>query len=172
MAAVPAAKLASYEQLVATNPKVERKGASMPYTSVNGHMFSFLTPKGTLALRLPAGAREAFLKKYRADLCVQHGRVMQEYVEVPATLLKKTKELKKYFAQSYAYVGSLAHKATTRKKKAGAKKATRKVAKKKSTATKKTTRQKTAKKTTTRKTAAKKKTARRTTAKKARTRRR
>jgi hypothetical protein len=27
-----------YEKLIATNPKVERKGATMPYTSVNGHM--------------------------------------------------------------------------------------------------------------------------------------
>jgi hypothetical protein len=51
---VPAARLALYETLVATNPKVERKGAAMPYTSLNGHMFSFLTQTGTLALRLPA----------------------------------------------------------------------------------------------------------------------
>jgi hypothetical protein len=35
----------------------------MPYTSLNGHMFSFLTETGTMALRLPAGEREAFLKK-------------------------------------------------------------------------------------------------------------
>jgi len=38
-----AASLALYEKLVATNPKVERKGATMPYTSLNGHMFSLLT---------------------------------------------------------------------------------------------------------------------------------
>ena len=38
-----AASLAWYEKLVATNPKVERKGATMPYTSLNGHMFSLLT---------------------------------------------------------------------------------------------------------------------------------
>ena len=36
------AVLASYEALVATGPGVERKGKTMPYTSVNGHMFSFL----------------------------------------------------------------------------------------------------------------------------------
>ena len=40
---VPAEKLALYEKLVATNPDVARKGAKTPYTSLNGHMFSFLT---------------------------------------------------------------------------------------------------------------------------------
>src|SRR5687768_14140225 len=69
----PADKLALYEKLVATQPGVERKGASMPYTSVNGHMFSFLTKEGKLALRLPAEERDAFLKRYKARLCEQHG---------------------------------------------------------------------------------------------------
>ncbi len=50
---VPAEKLALYEKLVAANPNVERKGATMPYTSLNGHMFSFLTETGTVAIRLP-----------------------------------------------------------------------------------------------------------------------
>src|SRR5688572_31166932 len=92
-----------YERLIATNPEVERKGATMPYTSVNGHMFSFLTPTGRLALRLPEGEREAFLKKYQTTLCEQHGTVMKEYVEVPDALLAKTQELGKFFASSYAY---------------------------------------------------------------------
>jgi hypothetical protein len=74
---VPADKLALYQKLVATRPDVELKGANMPYTSLNGHMFSFLTPTGTLALRLPAGAREAFIEKYETSLCVQHGRAMK-----------------------------------------------------------------------------------------------
>ncbi len=38
-----AAKVALYEKLVATNPAVERKGATMPYTSVSGHMFTCST---------------------------------------------------------------------------------------------------------------------------------
>ena len=51
-AAVQAEKLALYEKLVATNPKVERKGAAVPYTSLNGHMFSYLSKEGKLALRI------------------------------------------------------------------------------------------------------------------------
>jgi hypothetical protein len=57
-----------HEKLVATNPNVERKGATMPYTSANGHMFSLLTREGWLALRLPSEAREVFLKKYKTKL--------------------------------------------------------------------------------------------------------
>jgi len=108
--------LQHYEKLIATNPDIERKGATMPYTSLNGHMFSFLTKAGTLALRLPDEARDAFLKKYQTKLCEQHGTVMKEYVEVPDALLKKTRELKKFFDLSVAYVASLKPKPTKRKK--------------------------------------------------------
>ena len=104
-----------YEKLIATNPKAERKGATIPYTSVNGHMFSFLTKTGTLALRLPESDREAFLKKYRSRLCEQHGTVLKEYVQVPAALLRNTPELKKFFDISYLYVASLKPKPTKKK---------------------------------------------------------
>jgi TfoX/Sxy family transcriptional regulator of competence genes len=114
-ATAPADKVVLYDQLVATNPAVQRKGATMPYTSLNGHMFSYLTPSGILALRLPPEEREEFLKKYKTRLCEQHGIIQKEYVEVPDGLLKKTQELKKYFDQSYAYVASLKPKATKRK---------------------------------------------------------
>jgi hypothetical protein len=39
-AAGPADKLELYEKLVATNPSVERKGATLPYTSLNGYICS------------------------------------------------------------------------------------------------------------------------------------
>jgi hypothetical protein len=35
---VPSDKLQLYEKLMATNPSVKRKGATVPYTSLNGHM--------------------------------------------------------------------------------------------------------------------------------------
>jgi hypothetical protein len=114
--AISADVLELYERLVATNPSVERKGAAMPYTSLNGHMFSFLTSTGKLALRLPNDERDAFLKRYKTRLCEQHGTVLKEYVEVPDVLFKNTRELKKHFDVSCAYVASLKPKATTRKK--------------------------------------------------------
>jgi TfoX/Sxy family transcriptional regulator of competence genes len=106
-----------YEKLVATQPGAERRGATLPYTSVNGHMFSFLTKSGRLALRLPEGARGTFLSRYGAQLCEQNGTVMKEYVEVPDALLRKTAELKECFDLSYAYVSSLKPRPTARKRK-------------------------------------------------------
>jgi hypothetical protein len=111
-------KLELYEKLVATIPNVERKGATVPYTSLNGHMFSYLSKEGKLNLRLPAGEREVFLKKYKAKLCEAYGRIQPEYVEVPDSLLRSTRELKKFFDCSYQYVGSLRPKPTTKKKRA------------------------------------------------------
>jgi len=101
-----------YEKVVATNPKVERKGAAILYTSLNGHMFSMFTKDGRMALRLPPSEREAFLKKYKTVLCEQYGIVQKEYVIVPETLLAKTAELKRHFDASYTYVASLKPKAT------------------------------------------------------------
>jgi hypothetical protein len=115
--AIPSDKLALYEKLVATNPAVERKGATVPYTSLNGHMFSYLSKQGKLALRLPIAEREAFLRKYKAKLCEAYGVVQAEYVEVPDSLLAKTQELKTFFDSSYTYVGSLKPKAAAKRKK-------------------------------------------------------
>jgi len=116
-ASAPADKVALYERLIATNPRVERKGATMPYTSLNGNMFSFLMKTGRVGLRLPEAEREAFIKKYKTKLVKQYGIVQREYVEVPDGLLAKTPELKKYFDASYEYVSSLKLKPTTKPKK-------------------------------------------------------
>ena len=112
----PADKVARYEKLVATNPLVVRRGAALPYTSLNGNMFSVLTKSGTLALRLPAKERAAFLKQYKTQLTLQYGTAMPEYVDVPDALLKKTAELKKHFDVSFAYVSALRPKPTTKLK--------------------------------------------------------
>jgi hypothetical protein len=103
-----------YEALVATRPDLERKGRTMPYTSINGHMFSFLAPDGTLALRLPDDDRAAFLEKYDTTLIEQHGRVLKEYVAVPPALLGRLEELKPYFELSCRHVSSLRPKKAAR----------------------------------------------------------
>jgi hypothetical protein len=103
-----------YERLVAGTPGVERKGKAMPYTSRNGHMFSFLDPAGSMALRLPPDARDEFLSRYGTTLAEQHGRTLKDYVIVPDSLLERTDELQEWFAQSHGWVGSLKPKPTTR----------------------------------------------------------
>jgi hypothetical protein len=108
----PEEPLAWYDQLVTTIPDVERKGATVHYTSWNGHMFSYLTPNGTLALRLPAKARAEFLERYHTTLVEAYGVVQKEYVVVPEALLQQTQELQAYFQASFAYVSSLRPKPT------------------------------------------------------------
>ncbi|HTE47272.1 MAG TPA: hypothetical protein VK636_18625 [Gemmatimonadaceae bacterium] len=112
----PADKVALYEKLVATNPRVERKGAALPYTSLKGNMFSLLNKDGVLILRLSADARDAFVAKFKTKPVVMYGAVMPEYVAVPDALLANTAQLKPYFDASYAYVESLKAKPTTKKK--------------------------------------------------------
>ncbi len=114
---IPADKLALYEKLVKTNPKIERKGAANPYTSLNGHMFTYLNQSGSLALRLPEDEREKFLRKYKTTLFEAYGAVMKEYVTVPDSLLKDTKTLQQYFQLSYEYIKTLKPKPTTKPKK-------------------------------------------------------
>ena len=109
---LPPEKFKQYQKLVATNPKVELKGATIPYTSHKGHMFSNFNPDGTLGLRLPPDKIEAFIKKYKTALVQAYGIVRKEYVVVPDKLLKNTKELKPYFDMSFEYVNSLKPKAT------------------------------------------------------------
>ena len=109
----PPARLELYDRVVA-NGAVERKGATMPYTSRNGHMFSFLDPTGSMALRLPADDRDAFLAQYGTTLAEQHGRVMQEFVVVPDDLLERTDELAGWFARSHHWIGTLKPKPTKR----------------------------------------------------------
>jgi hypothetical protein len=110
--AIPDEKLEFYNRLIATNPKIERKGATHPYTSLNGHMFTLLNPPGRLAIRLSEGEREKFLKKYKTTLFEAYGAVMQEFVAVPDSLLPKTKELAKYLDLSYEYAKTLKPKPT------------------------------------------------------------
>ena len=50
---VPPEKLELYEKLVATNPDIERKGASVPYTSLNGNTL----PQDQLRIRLEPQAQ-------------------------------------------------------------------------------------------------------------------
>src|ERR1700722_9985134 len=104
---IPPAKLELYEKLIATVPAIERKGAVHPYTSFNGHMFTYLDQTGALGIRLAPDQVEAFLKKYKTTMFESYGVIKKDWVTVPDTLLKNTKELKKYLEASLAHVRTL-----------------------------------------------------------------
>jgi len=108
----PPDKLALYEAVVATQTDVPRRGARNPYTSLNGHMTSFLDPTGSMGLRLPPADRGDFITSYQTGLAQQYGSTMKEYVVVPSGLLADTDELRTWFSRSLAWVASLPPKPT------------------------------------------------------------
>lgn len=111
----PEEKVELYERVLATQDTLDRKGAKMPYTSLNGHMTSFLNADGVMGLRLSNNDREKFMSDHNTELMVQHGSTMKEFVSVPDGLLQNTEALAPYVQNSIDYVGSLKPKATKKK---------------------------------------------------------
>jgi hypothetical protein len=112
--AAPADRVAAYDRLVKGVPEIERKGASMPYTSVNGNMFSYLDASGAMALRLSVADRAAFIERFATTLHEAYGFIQKEYVSVPPTVLDNADLLLPYLRSSYAYALTLKPKPTKR----------------------------------------------------------
>lgn len=90
----------------------EVKGAKNPYTSRNGHMFSFLDEAGAMAIRLSDDLREEFMAAYDSGPVIQYGSVMRGYVSIPADLLKSAEEAASWLERSYGWIGTLPPKPT------------------------------------------------------------
>ncbi len=108
-------QLELYRKIVAHFPEIDLKGKTMPYTSVNGHMFSFLSKEGDVCLRLSKKDQQEFVDKYQTKPVMQYGSVMKEYVKVPVDLLNDTTTLSSYFTKSFKYVSGLKPKAGSKK---------------------------------------------------------
>jgi hypothetical protein len=102
----PSDVLKKYKAVVEASGEVV-KGAKNPYTSRNGHMFSFLTPEGSMAIRLPDELADEFKSTYDSGPVTQYGSVMRGYVSVPDDLLDDTEELGSWFTRSYEWIGTL-----------------------------------------------------------------
>jgi len=108
-----------FASLFKTIPSAVLKGDTIPYCSINGHMYCYLSKEGELALRLPADKRALFLEQYKTTLMTAYGIVQKEYVVVPDFLLTDTDALKPWFNASFVHVGLLKPKPTTKNKKKG-----------------------------------------------------
>lgn len=95
-----------------TSPDRSLRGAKNPYTSRNGHMFSFLDFDGSMGLRLSHELGDEFLATYDSGPVIQYGSVMRGYVSVPDDLLHNTDELAAWFTKSYDWIGTLEPKPT------------------------------------------------------------
>lgn len=109
-----AEKLALYEDLVAGSDDLAIKGKTMPYTAINGNMFSFLGQDDTLAFRLSDEDRAAFESEQGPSEVRQYGSVMRGYVGLPDELLADRERVAALFAASVAHARTLKPKPTKR----------------------------------------------------------
>ena len=100
-------KLERYDRLVAKCPRFERKGKTGPYTSANGHMFSFLNKAGELGFRYSKEVQEKYIQEFGTTIFKSHGAVMRGYVLIPDHMLEDLDKLAEYLNESYDYVMSL-----------------------------------------------------------------
>jgi len=103
----PADRLRLDEEAVSRIAGLERKGATMPYTSRNGHMTSFLDKGGSAAVRLDEAARAEFLSRYDSGIAAQHGREMKDFVVVPDSLLEDPVTFGEWLRRGHEWVGTL-----------------------------------------------------------------
>ena len=112
----PAEKLEQYAAVVERcESDAAVKGAKNPYTSRNGHMFSFLDGEGTMALRLSDELTEEFRSSYDSGDVTQYGATMRGYSSVPPELLADTGELAGWFDKAWTWIGTLPPKPTKKK---------------------------------------------------------
>jgi hypothetical protein len=104
----PVEALERYREVVARSSRaVEVKGAKNPYTSRNGHMFSFLDRDGTMALRLSDELVEEYGEGYSTEPVIQYGTVMRGYVAIDVKLFEDVDALADWFDRSYDWIGTL-----------------------------------------------------------------
>jgi hypothetical protein len=112
----PPGALEAYTAVVEeSRSNAEVKGAKNPYTSRNGHMFSFLDGEGTMALRLSDELTIEFRSSYDSGDVRQYGATMRGYSSVPDGLLADTDTLAAWFDRSWEWIGTLEPKPTTKK---------------------------------------------------------
>jgi hypothetical protein len=66
--------------LVAKCDRFERKGKSMPYTSVNRYMFSMLNKSDELGIRFSKELQKEYFEKFKTTLFENHGAVIKGYI--------------------------------------------------------------------------------------------
>jgi hypothetical protein len=113
---IPPNCMESYNRLVEESALFERKGKTTPYTSLNGHMSSFLAKDGSMGIRLSPEDRESFISTYNSRLMEQHGRIMKDFVYVSSELIHQTNDLLPFMQKSHDYIATLKPKPSKKKK--------------------------------------------------------
>jgi len=111
---IPEKQLNQYDYIISLVPEMVRRGVSMPYTSMNGNMYTILRKDGALGLRLSKEQGIMFMATHDAVIFENYGAKMKEYVEVPDQVLMDTEVMVTYLSMSHAYAKTLKPKPTKR----------------------------------------------------------
>lgn len=107
-------KLAVYQELVAGFDDLAIKGKATAYTSVNGNMFSFLSPDGNLAFRLSDTDRAKYESIFGPSHVIQYNSVMRGYVLVRDELASDRDDLAIWFSRCVIHARTLKPKPSKR----------------------------------------------------------
>ena len=108
----PVEALDRYRAMVEASGNGEVKGAKNPYTSRNGHMFSFLDADGAMALHLSDELEAEFRSQYESGPVIQYERTMRGYSSVPPELLDDTETVRQWYDRAWEWIGTLKPKPT------------------------------------------------------------
>ncbi len=104
-----------YREIVADHDGITVKGKKTAYTAMNGNMFSFVDPAGTLCVRLSKEDKAAYEAEFGTGDVIQYGAVMRGYVPVVGAVLADGAALRALFAKAVKHAETLKPKATKRK---------------------------------------------------------
>lgn len=103
------------EKLTKPFDDIDVKGKATPYCAINGNMFAFVEPDGSLCFRYSEDRKAEFNQQHGTADVVQYGAVMRGYVRMPDQIMSDEAALHEHFAQSLTYARSLKPKATKKR---------------------------------------------------------
>lgn len=104
---------AKYTEYIQKWGKVERKGKNNPYTSHNGHMFSFIDKKEKyMAVRLDKQQQEAYFEATGTSYVIQYNSKMNGYICLTDEIFNDFNQVKDWLDKSFEFVCSLPPKAS------------------------------------------------------------
>lgn len=113
----PEERVELYDKLIKTLPDQKRKGAASAYTSLNGHMFSFVDKNGEVAFRYSDQRKQELIAELGGKESIQYNSVMRGYVVFPEKMMGDFGKLSELFNESYKYIATLPPKPAKKKKK-------------------------------------------------------
>lgn len=96
-----------YDAIVKLCTGIERKGKSVPYTSANGHMFSFLNKDGELGMRFSKAVQEKYFTQFNTGPLTSHGSIMKGYILITEVMFADMDLLANLLKESHKYVMGL-----------------------------------------------------------------